>query len=558
MTRLPVCLGGLLLVLGACSPGATAPEGSSGGSPHGGGAATAGSGGNAPGSAGMAGAGVTPTDCTSPRAAAVHLTALTESQFNNSVLDVLQVSGNLLKGLGQGFDDVSLEQRAAIAATIAGQAAAGLAKWAPCAPPATGASTDCERQIIDEVGRRLYRRPLSDVERSDMTKLFDAGLKEKDFSTGVEWFLTGLLQSPYFVYQVVRPDAAERIGEVRALTSYEYASRLAHFLWDGPPDDALLAAAESDGLKDDVRRDEQIARMMKDARFTRGLTQFYSRWLNLNAFRELARDVPELTESVAADLATSLLMTATEPYKLDAPNISALFSGDSYYLNDGLRRFYGLASAGGGSGFTPTPMTGQGRRGLLTHPALMALLARPEESFPIGRGLFLLRNVVCQVVPAPPPGLVIPQQPPLKEGVSTRERLEAHTADPVCQSCHRMINPAGFALESYDEVGRYRAMDHGRPVDTSGTLQLGKDIDGDFATGDELIARLAESQAVRACFAEKYLNFALSHPVTDPADACSLGALGKTFGSSGDLKQLALSVSASDSFRMRLAEGVGP
>lgn len=556
MKRAPIWLGAVLVLVGGCTSEAGAPV--NGGSPAGGGASSAGgsgTGGSSGASVGGAGGGVVVSDCSKPQAAAVRLTALTESQFNNSVLDLLQVSGDLLKGVGQAFDDVSLEQRATAAAAVATQAVANLAQWAPCTAPASGSATDCERQIIDKVGAKAYRRPLSDVERADMSKLFDAGVKEKDFSTGVEWFLTGLFQSPYFVYQVVRPDAAETIGDARPLSSYEYATRLAYFVWDGPPDDALLAAAAANDLADPAKRAQQIARMLQDPRFSRGLVQFYSRWLNLNAFHEAARDVVEFNETVVDDLSTSLLMTATELYKSDSPNISSLFTGESYFLNDGLRKFYGLS--GSGVGFTATPMPGQARRGLVTHPALMALLARPNETFPIGRGLFLLRNIICQEVPPPPPGLVIPQQPPLQDGVSTRERLQMHTAAPLCQSCHSMINPAGFALESFDEVGRYRSMDHGRPVDTSGSLSLGKDVDGAFATGDELIARLAQSQSVRACFAEKYLDFALAHPVTNAADTCSIQELSKTFGASGDLKQLVAAVAGTDSFRLRLAEGVG-
>jgi hypothetical protein len=99
----------------------------------------------------------------------MHLTALTESQFNNTVLDLLQVSGNPLMGVGQGFDDVTLEQRASAAAAVATQAVANLAQWAPCAAPASGAATACEQQIIDKVGAKAYRRPLTDLERADMT-----------------------------------------------------------------------------------------------------------------------------------------------------------------------------------------------------------------------------------------------------------------------------------------------------------------------------------------------------------------------------------------------------
>jgi hypothetical protein len=547
--RASVWLGAVVVLVGGCTSATGDPLPGASGGASGGGAGVA-------GSSGAAGA-VSPGDCSTPQAAAIRLTALTESQFSNSVLDIFQVSGGLPPDIGQSFDDVSLEQRASAAAAVAAQAVANLALWAPCAAPASGPAAACEQQIIDKIGPKAYRRPLSDVERASMTKLFDAGVKEKDFATGVEWFLTGLLQSPYFVYQVVRPDAAETVGVARPLSGYEYAARLAYFIWDGPPDDALLAAAASNDLMDPAKREQQVARMLQDPRFSRGLTQFYSRWLNLNAFREAARDVPEFNATVVNDLSTSLLMTATELYKVESPNISSLFTGESYFLNDGLRKFYGLSATASGPGFTATEMPGQRRRGLMTHPALMALLARPNESFPIGRGLFLLRKIICQEVPHPPAGLVIPPLPALQEGVSTRERLEAHTAGPVCQSCHSMINPAGFALESFDEVGRYRALDHGRPVNTSGTLSLGKDVDGAFATGDELMARLAQSQSVRACFAEKYLDFALAHAVTDPADTCSIEALGKTFGASGDLKKLAAAVAETDSFRLRLAEGVG-
>jgi hypothetical protein len=202
-------------------------------------------------------------------------------------------------------------------------------------------------------------------------------------------------------------------------------------------------------------------------------------------------------------------------------------------------------------------MANQSRRGILTHPAMMALLARPEQSYPIGRGLFLLRNVLCQVVRPPPDNVTIPPFPPVKAGVPTREALEMLTAAPFCQDCHAMINGAGFAFEAFDEVGRFRTMDQGKPVNTSGSLAIGKDTDGSFATGDGLLAKLGDSKDVRACFAEAYLDFALSKPVTDPADGCSIQALGTNFGASGDLKQLISSVAGSDAFRLRLAEGVG-
>lgn len=508
------------------------------------------------GGPGTGGSSPTPLDCSQPRASTARLRVLTESQYNNSVLDIFQISGSLATGLGPSLDDVSLEQRADIATSVATQAVANFAKWAPCAPPATGSAAACEEQIIDRIGAKVYRRPLSTMERVDLKTLFDAGIKEKDFNTGVEWFLTALLQSPEFVYEIVRPAPAENPGEVRALDGYEYASRLAYFIWDGPPDDMLTSAAANNDLADATKRNAQISRLLQDARFSRGVTQFYTRWLHLSAFGELARDASGFDHNVANALSASLLMSATQLYASASPNIRDLFSGESYYLNDVLRRFYGLS--GTGTAFTAMTMSGQSRRGILTHPALMALLARPEQSSPISRGLFLLRNVLCRVVPAPPDGLVIPPFPPVQNGVSTREGLEMLTGAAFCQNCHAMINGAGFTFESFDSVGRFRTTDQGRPVNTSGALAIGKDVDGAFTTGDGLLAKLADSKDVRACFAEAYLDFALSKPVTDPADACSIQTLAVAFGASGDLKQLVSSVAGSDSFRLRLSEGVGP
>lgn len=542
----PGWMGAFVLLFGACEADVGPPPGVS---PMGGGA------GNNTGGSVNNTAGSGPVDCAQPQAAAVRLTALSESQFNNSVLDILQVPGAPAAGLGEAFDDVSLEQRANVAANVAAQAAANLAAWAPCTPPASGSAASCEDQIIDNIGAKAYRHPLSDAERAELKKLFDAGVAEKDFTTGVEWFLTGLLQSPDFVYQVVRPDGSETPGEIRPLSAHEYATRLAYFIWDGPPDDPLIAAATNNELSDPTQREAHVSRMMQDQRFSRGVAQFYTRWLKLDGFREAARDVVEFDQTVVTALSTSLLMSATELYKTPNPNIASLFSGDTYYLNDVLGTFYGVS--GTGPDFQATAMTGQSRRGILTHPALMALLSRQDESFPIGRGLFVLRNVLCAVVPALPPDFTPPQQPEFEEGVSTRQRLEQHTADKFCQGCHRMINPAGFVFEAFDEVGRFRTTDHGNPIDTSASFALEMDVDGTYATGDEFLAKLSESKAMRACFAGKYLDFAVRNQVTDPANACSIQAIAQSFGASGDLKQLVASVAASDSFRMRFAEGVG-
>ena len=202
-------------------------------------------------------------------------------------------------------------------------------------------------------------------------------------------------------------------------------------------------------------------------------------------------------------------------------------------------------------------MAGQSRRGILTHPALMASLSRSDESFPIGMALRPAQRRVqggsCAASEFRPPSAA----------AVSRGRLDqeaprgAHHPD-LPRIVPQHDQSLRFIFESFDEVGRYRMTDHGAPVDTSVTLNIGMDVDGTYASGDELIAKFGESQAVRACFAEKYIDFAVAHAVTDPADTCSIEAIGKSFAATGDLKQLVVSVAGSDSFRLRLAEGSWP
>jgi hypothetical protein len=544
---------------GVGGTGSTIVPGGSGGGTGNGGTGNGGTGAPPPGSGGRQGTGgsAVAIDCTKPQAAPVRAQLLSSSQYTHTVQDLFKATGDPGRALGDkvfnALDFSAVEQRASVAEGVAKEAAVNVAAWAPCTPPATGDASACEQMIIDKIGPRAYRRALTAAEKTEMKTLFDAGIKEKDFATGVEWFLTGLLQSPDFMYELYRPDANEVAGEVRPLSSNDYASRLAFFLWDSAPDDTLLTAASANELGDATKRQAQIARMMQDPKFTRGIESFYRSWLHLEAFRTLARNAQGFDASVVQSLSTSLLMSATQLYTSATPNISGLFTGQSYYMDGTLRSFYGLT--GTGTTFTPATMSGQNRRGIVTHPGLMAALARPGESFPVSRGLFIVRTLLCHDIPLPN-GITIPEPPPVMDGVSTRQRYEAHSSSALCRTCHTLFDPAGFALESYDEVGRYRTVDHGVQVNTSGTMAVDSDIDGAFATGDELLARLADSKDVRTCFAKQYLKFALTREALLTQDLCSAEVLGRDFAPSGDLKQLVSSLASTDAFRMRLAEGV--
>jgi Protein of unknown function (DUF1595)/Protein of unknown function (DUF1592) len=233
----------LLIAVAACS-GQVGGQGT--GDPGTGGPGTGGPGTGGPGTGG-------PVTCTQATAPVLYARLLAPSQYNNTVADLVKVTSTASKtfsaGLDAQLDDSNVELRANAAADIARQAVATLAQWTPCAS-ATAADAACEGLIIDRLGAQAYRHPLSAAERAALQTLFDAGVKEKDFATGLEWFLAGIFQSPDFLYQFARRQSGEAVGQVRPLPPYEVASRLAYFVWDSPPDDTLYAAAAASKLGD--------------------------------------------------------------------------------------------------------------------------------------------------------------------------------------------------------------------------------------------------------------------------------------------------------------------
>jgi hypothetical protein len=143
-------------------------------------------------------------------------------------------------------------------------------------------------------------------------------------------------------------------------------------------------------------------------------------------------------------------------------------------------------------------------------------------------------------------------------GVTTRQEVVAHSRDPMCGACHSLLDPPGFALENFDQVGRRRETENGKPVDSSGTLMNGGDLEGPFAQGDDLLSRMSTSATVRGCFAQQYFQFAVSGDVAGrvaPADQCSLERVTHGFSGPGDLRGLVQLIATSDSFRFRLSEG---
>jgi hypothetical protein len=484
-------------------------------------------------------------------------TTLTREQYINAAGDLLGLDvrplltladvGNRKFSPGVSLTALQIEQRMTTAEAIAAAATAPaqLPRVLPC-DPAQGGEDACAAKLVAELGARAFRRPLAVETTTSLRKLFDAGKAAGGFATGAEWLIAGLLQAPDFLYHLSPRPAGATPGKAAALDDHTLASRLSFFLWNSAPDAQLAAAAAGGGLRTVAGLAGEVERMLADPRAARARDDYYASWLHLDDLGKVARDARELTPEVVADLRRSALQGIADVYR-SGGKVEVLLGSSALVASDGLAKVYGLPSPGGELRAVEAP-AGQ-RRGLFTHPALLTLLANPDASDPIQRGLFLEEKVLCQATPDPID--TVPDLPPLRPGLSTRARLEAHRADPACAPCHRLFDPMGMALENYDAIGRYRTVDQGVPVDSSGEIAQGLDLDGKFANGMELLQRMSTSATVRDCMTRHWFEYAVSRALDD-GEACVLEPIATRFRKDGDLRALLAGVASSDAFRMQM------
>jgi hypothetical protein len=197
-----------------------------------------------------------------------------------------------------------------------------------------------------------------------------------------------------------------------------------------------------------------------------------------------------------------------------------LLTADFTFVNERLARHYGIPNVTGRQ-FRRVTLTDEHRRGLLGHGSILTVSSRPNRTSPVLRGKWILQNLLA--APPPPPPANVPPLPEKGEGAAPipatmRERMAQHRANPVCASCHSMIDPPGFALENFDAVGRWRDLDETRkPIDAAGQLPDGTKFDGVNGLRTALVAH---PDRFTTAMTEKLLIYALGRglePYDGPA-----------------------------------------
>ena len=342
-----------------------------------------------------------------------------------------------------------------------------------CEPTSVSDEDACATEILTRTARRAYRRPVTGEDADVLRRFFHMGRDEgASFDHGIQLGLERILVDPDFLLRVHR-DAE---GDPYPLSDLEIASRLSFFLWSSIPDEALLKEAEAGRLTDPQVLRAQARRLLDHPRARETLVDdFASQWLKL---REL--DDRLLQDDIYLEYGHNLREAMAEETRLflehnirEDKSVVELLDADYTFVNERLAEHYDIPNVAG-SRFRRAQLPDLEKRGgLLGHASILTITSYPERTTPVLRGKWILENILGRHVPPPPPGLDTSLEIPEDDGTARmptiRERLARHRTEPTCASCHRTIDPLGFALEAYDAAGGLRFIDElGNPVDDTG------------------------------------------------------------------------------------------
>jgi len=412
----------------------------------------------------------------------------------------------------QRVDSVLVKQISNAATKLAAQVRTQLDTLAPCDNPTAGGEA-CAKTFIQSFASHAFRRPLGDEEVQKLVGLFHVGADGATYADGIELVATGVLQSAGFLYLTETGNNAA--GAQVKLTPYETASAISYLLTAGPPDAALMTAAESGQLDSAEQRSAVFTRLLSGADSSAArarVLRVVQEWLGIDRLPDTAKDTtvyggfagvkPAMVNETGAFLQRLL--------ERKTGTVGELLGASWTVTQDtGLIGLYNGTAAADGEVTLPT------RRGILNQGAFLSVYAHASETAPVLRGLAVERRVACVVVQSP--SEIMLTVPPLlpDPSKSTRQRLEAHVKDPMCAACHTKIDSLGYPFEQYDGMGAARTQDNNHPVDSQSTVKLRLDFDGDYADSNQLASALSKSAAVRECFARNVFRASAGRSTTD-------------------------------------------
>ncbi len=419
-----------------------------------------------------------------------------------------------------------------------------------CRPTTAAQDAACARQILRGLARRAFRRP---VTTADVDKLLAFYTEERasgnGFESGIELAVRALLVQSDFLFRVELDPPAVRAAAYR-LPELELASRLSFFLWSSVPDEPLLRVAAAGQLSQPAVFERQVRRMLADPRSRALSKSFLPQWLQLRSLAVASPDDPDFDDGLRAAMGMETELFFDSIVRDDRP-VPDLLTADYTFLNERLAWHYGITNVKGAHFRRVSLPPDSPRRGLLGHGSVLTTTSHAIRTSPVKRGKWIMESVLG-VAPPPPPANV----PPLEEKKggdaapkSMRERMAAHRANPVCAGCHAMIDPLGFALENFDQAGRYRTVDQStKAVDVSGTFPDGTG----FKTLNDFKSRITRRpEQFTSALTEKLLTYGLGRGL-EPSDMPAVrGIVRQAAASQYRFSAIVLGITTSPAFQMR-------
>ena len=431
-----------------------------------------------------------------------------------------------------------------------------------CRPLGPAEAAPCARQILSDLATRAFRRPVRDAELAALVSFYEQGASEGGFEFGVRLALQAILASPHFIFRIEEPAAGARPGQNYQLNDYDLASRLSYFLWATPPDEELMALARQGKLADSKTVEAQARRMLADPRAASLGRRFASQWLQLQDADEVHPDVrlyPDYDAQLGQSMKQETVLFYNDLVQRDRPFLD-LLTAKYTFLNEDLAEHYGIPGVTG-SHFRrvdyPDTYPNNQRQGLLSHGSVLLLTSVAPRTSPVLRGKWVMIAILGTPPPPPPPGV-----PALEETegtisgrtLTTRERMEQHRKAPVCNSCHRFMDPIGLALDNYDVVGQWRVKEDGvAPLDTRGQLYDGTAV----SNPAELNAALIRLQTP---ILRNYTKNLLAYAIGRRAEYYDMPTVRRILAEAAPndyrMTSLIMGVVTSDAFRMQRASEI--
>ena len=383
-----------------------------------------------------------------------------------------------------------------------------------CRPTSAAEETPCATEIIKRLATQAYRGVLPGDDFADLMRFYGDGRKQADFESGVRLAIQAMLANPRFVFRMEQAPQTLRAGQTYRINDIDLASRLSFFLWGTVPDAELVKAATGGVLRTEAGLSKQVRRMLADPRAEAVATRFGAQWLRLQDIKKNRPDpllYPQWDDTLADAFRRETELFFDSLVREDR-SVLDLLSADYTFVNERIAKHYGIPNVMGNH-FRRVTVTDPARRGILGHGSILQLTSIADRTSPVLRGKWVMEVLLASPPPAPPPNVpTLEETKGVKEdrALSVRERMEQHRANPACNSCHKVIDPLGLALENFDPSGKWRIKDSGVAVDPTGVMYDGTTISG---PADLREALLKHKDAILLSFTESLMTYALGRQV---------------------------------------------